>query len=680
MNTLFRLLPVVLAIGAVVDAHAAVSGVVVGSSGHYAGAKVCVDANRNGRCDASEPSSMTDASGAFSLRGSGPVVAEIAGSTPLTFRAPAAANSVVSAISTELQALIDANGGNFAAARVSLAARLRVTPAQIVEDFTLEANPEVKSLLQIENDQLLNRIGEAVKEADATGSLVKPLRNRLALDKIKNVVVIFAENRSFDNLFGLYPGANGIKDALKNYVPQKDRDGSTAMTWLPPVFGGVTAAGQPVTVTQAQTTHILPNAPFQIDAAMPPWGSPQTPQNIVTRDLYHRFFENQMQINGGANDGFAAWADSGGLVMGYYDGSKMALWDIARQYTLADNFFMGAFGGSFLNHQYLVCACAPEYPNADTAPAHPTVAVVNTDGDGRYLPSLALKPTSPASADNGAPVYVLSGNIAPYNYFGDKTFRAINTMQPSYQPSGNSWAASDATHLYADPAAATTLPPQAQTHIGDLLSAKGVDWVWYAGSWNDTLADRTKVYNAAFGNFQAHHQPFNYFADFDPQTHAADRAAHMKDYTDLVAAVTAGKLPAVSFYKPVGVLNEHAGYANVTDGDAHIADLIKKLKASPQWKHMLVIVTYDENGGFWDHVAPPKGDPVGPATRIPALIISPFARKGLVDHTQYDTASILRFITHRYSLPILNGLQVRDTAVTSSTGKPMGDFTNALSF
>ena len=66
---------------------------------------------------------------------------------------------------------------------------------------------------------------------------------------------------------------------------------------------------------------------------------------------------------------------------------------------------------------------------------------------------------------------------------------------------------------------------------------------------------------------------------------------------------------------------------------------------------MLVVVTYDENGGFWDHVAPPKGDRWGPGTRIPAIIVSPFAKQGYVDHTPYDTTSILRFITDRFDLP-----------------------------
>jgi phospholipase C len=93
---------------------------------------------------------------------------------------------------------------------------------------------------------------------------------------------------------------------------------------------------------------------------------------------------------------------------------------------------------------------------------------------------------------------------------------------------------------------------------------------------------------------------------------------------------------------------------------------------------MLVIVTYDENGGQWDHVAPPKGDRWGPGTRIPAIIVSPFARRHYVDHTQYDTASILRFLTKRFDLPMLPGLTLRDEARAKAGLAPLGDLTGAL--
>jgi acid phosphatase len=89
-------------------------------------------------------------------------------------------------------------------------------------------------------------------------------------------------------------------------------------------------------------------------------------------------------------------------------------------------------------------------------------------------------------------------------------------------------------------------------------------------------------------------------------------------------------------------------------------DLVAKLRASPQWKHMVIVITYDEFGGAWDHVAPPPGDLLGPGRRIPALIISPFAKHGTVDHTQYDTGSILRLITRRFDLDVLPGITRRD--------------------
>ncbi len=170
------------------------------------------------------------------------------------------------------------------------------------------------------------------------------------------------------------------------YAAQRDRDG-TVLATLPPTWGGVTAAGYTPVVTQAQSAG-LPNAPFSIEHAFTAQSGVTLPASVVTRDLYHRFFEHQMQIDGGKNDQYAAWSDAGGLTMGYYDTSGSALYALARQYVLADNFFQGAFGGSFLNHQYLICACAPQYPNADTAAAKPSIAVLDTDAAGHYLPRL----------------------------------------------------------------------------------------------------------------------------------------------------------------------------------------------------------------------------------------------------------------------------------------------------
>ncbi|PZP33958.1 MAG: acid phosphatase [Roseateles depolymerans] len=558
----------------------------------------------------------------------------------------------------------------------------------------MNTKPRVRTLIALAAQLALGGAACAA-EPSAADTLTTALR-----DKVQNIVVIYAENRAFDNLYGGFPGADGLRTVLgadgkpsAGYIVQKDRDGSV-LPVLPPVWGGVTAPGQQVVVTQAQSTG-LPNAPFDIGTAFKASANAELGLSSITRDLYHRFYENQMQINGGRNDKFAAWADSGALVMGHFDYSSSPLFKLAQQYTLADHFFQGAFGGSFLNHQYLICACAPEYPNADTAAAKPTISVVDKLPDGSYSAHLSVAPGAKASALDGAPRFVRSGNLTPANYFGDGKFYAVNTMQPAYQPSGNPPADIQGAHaLFADPDKPTTLPPQTQATIGDLLSARDVRWAWYGGAWHAASQDgqqapgvkRTVIYSGdangvattAAVDFQAHHQPFNYYASFDPLAQAANRAAHLKDYHDLVADAAAGRLPAVAFYKPEGLYNQHPGYANVADADQKIADLIARLQASPQWANMVIVLTYDENGGQWDHVAPPKADRLGPGTRIPAVVISPFSRKGTVDHTPYDTGSVLRLITRRFGLDVLPGLARRDAALKAAGSAPMGDLTNAL--
>jgi len=480
------------------------------------------------------------------------------------------------------------------------------------------------------------------------------------INNIETVVVIYAENRAFDNLYGSFPGANGLQNVKVEDAMQRDRDGSV-LSELPPIWGGLTAKGVTPPLTETETHH-LPNEPFAIDD---PNGF-NTPPSIATRDLWHLFYQNQMQIDGGRNDKFAAFADSGGLVMGHYDGSKLPLWNVAQKYVLADNFFQSGFGGSFYNHIRLICACTPVYPDADKGPAKGIIAAVEPDGV-----SLTLAPNSPKSALEGPPKFVNNGQITP-------DFYAINTMQPPYQPSANP-PAKDGDPRYADPNIPTTLPPQHDVTIGDLLSLKAITWAWYAGAWQDALnGDRSKP----VPNFQFHHQPFNYFAQYAPGT--AARAEHLKDGgmggVEFIRDIDAGKLPQVTFYKPQGNLNEHPGYTDAMAGDQHIADVVAHLEKSPQWAHMLVVVTYDENGGLWDHVAPPKADRWGPGSRIPALIISPYAKMGTVDHTLYDTNSILRFITRRFNLPILAGIAERDTALNANNEPPLGDLTEALKF
>jgi acid phosphatase len=459
----------------------------------------------------------------------------------------------------------------------------------------------------------------------------------VALARIRHIVVIYGENRSFDNLYGLFPGADGIGQASAEARTQRDHDGSILPT-LPPVWNANGTDFDPRFGTK------LANGPFRIDAQ-----PARLPLSVPTRDLMHRYYQSVEQIDGGRNDRFAAVSDAGGLTMGYYDGSSMALWQIAREFTLADHFFMGTFGGSFINHIWLACGCVARYPDA------PEPLKSRLDEQGRLL----RKAGSASSALAGPVQWEQDGALTPDGY-------AVNTMQPPYQPSGIAPAPGGDPQL-ADPARGP-LPPQDAPTIGDRLTERAVNWAWYAGAWTRAQADSSRPGGASRGviysnkpgsaNFQPHHQPYNYFRRYAPGT--AARREHLKDLSDLLEDIERDQLPQVAFYKPAGAQNQHPGYTDVLSGDRHIAELIRKIQASRAWDSTLIIVTYDENGGFWDHVAPPSGpgygDRWGPGTRVPAILISPLVKKGFVDHTPYDSGSILRLITRRFELaPLTDG-------------------------
>lgn len=430
--------------------------------------------------------------------------------------------------------------------------------------------------------------------ASSTEAVVK---TPAGLDKIGHIIVIYLENHSFDNLYGNYPNpeVEGLSKAKPERTLQTDREGKL-YAQLPQVsikdkLGHKSA--------DPRFPPVLPNRPFAIDALV------QT--DDIIPDLSHGFYQHQQQINQGRMDRFAAISFAGGLTMGYFKG-PLPLWDYARRFTLADHFFQAAFGGSFINHQWLICACTPRYENA---PAAVTAALAP---DGQLL---------------------TDGPVSPDGF-------AVNTIEPKLGP--------HAPGIREE----RLLPPQTAATIGDRLSEKGVDWAWYSGGWNDAeagIADRS---------FQYHHQPFAFYARYAPGK--AERGRHLKDLADLLAGLERGQLPPVVFYKPIGSLNEHPGYAELQAGERHVAWLLDKIEHSPMWKDSVVIVTYDEYGGFWDHLPPPVVDRWGPGSRIPALVISPFANGGQIDHTVYDTTSILKLIENRHHLKPLSR---RDAEATS---------------
>jgi phospholipase C len=549
------------------------------------------------------------------------------------------------------------------------------------------------------------------------------------LSAFDHLVVIYEENHSFDNLYGSWApiggdtvdGLAGADDTTQvdqhgkplgcllqldaNLVPStatvKWLDGSEHPGLTSQACTGTTPTGS------AFASHFADSAPFRITQYIKPTDRTCAPETMqatngvqkgdpkglpggCTRDLVHRFYQEQYQLDGGRMDRYVTGSDAAGLTMGHYDTAALPIYQYLHApnhppYVLTDHFFQGAFGGSFLNHQYLIAGRAPHYDTGSAAnpPAGFNSALdpngFPTDKNPLYQPVPMSKYndgvlTAPCLVGrpgvNGLPVDITDRACGNY---------AVNTVQPSWQPAGSGSVLPPIND--SDPTR-----PMYQTNIGDELSRAGMSWAWYAGGW-DNAAGHVHGRGWTNGNdgktclddehspkavypycadalFQFHHQPFNYFANYAP---GKPGRAHLQDEQDFYEALRAGRLPAVSFVKPAGEENEHPGYASTENGESHLIDLLQRIARSPQAGRTLVLVTYDEFGGTWDHVAPPgqgnhdgPADAYGPGTRVPALVIGGPLRKSAVDHTSYDTTSVLATIEHRWHLAALG---TRDGAV-----------------
>ena len=421
-----------------------------------------------------------------------------------------------------------------------------------------------------------------------------PVASASGLNKLNHVVVILQENWSFDSLYGEFPGANGIPEDGPP-IQQLDKQNQPYITLPQPKD-----TNQKPIAADGRFPANLPVRPFDIDQYVAP--------NQLIGDLTQRFYQEQQQIDGGKMDKFVAENQTDGLTLGYYNATILPEGQLAKQYTLADNFFHAAFGGSMLNHFWLVAAATPQWSNAPAG----MVAQVGPDG-----------------------ALVKDGAVTPDGYL-------VNTAFPANGP-----------HPATVTDTAQLVPPLTLPTIGERLDEKNISWGWFSGGWNDAVAGHPDPL------FQFNHQPFAYFAKYGNGT--PGQAAHLHDEQDFLRAAHDNTLPAVAFVKPAGADNEHPGYADLARGQQHVADLVKAVQQSPAWADTAIIVTYDESGGFWDHVAPPKGDRWGPGTRVPAIVISPYAKKGFVDHTQYDSTSILKLIEERWTLAPLG---TRDAAAT----------------
>ena len=336
----------------------------------------------------------------------------------------------------------------------------------------------------------------------------------------------------------------------------------------------------------------LPNAPFDLQ--------PYLPMNRITGDAIHHFYQEQYQINGGLMNRFAPFSNAGGFAMSYYDITPTSMGSLSKEFTLCDHWFHSCYGGSMCGALWLFTSQMPVWPNA----AETIVA--------RLLPS---------------GIMIKDGLVSSDGY-------AINDSEPFYPP-----------YKKGTPID-RRLPPQNYKTIGDLLSEKGISWRWYAEGWTRALQ------GVPDPTFAFHHQAPVFFTQFAPGTKM--REEHLFDLEQFYDDLENNHVPSVSFIRSIDHFSQHPGDGSLIEGLDWCANFIKKIQKSSIWKECAIIVAYDENGGRWDHVSPPVVDRFGPATRVPAVIISPYAKRGYIDHTSYETVSILKFIEERWELPPLS--------------------------
>jgi phospholipase C len=374
---------------------------------------------------------------------------------------------------------------------------------------------------------------------------------------IKNVVVIVQENRSLENFFTGYPGANAPTSGCA--IPH----GTPQARVIRQVVRRASSSGCPpgdISVPLKQITF------DGVDG-----------HNI---DLAHNWDSSMADYDKGKMDGFSKWGKPGQYAAySYVEQSQIApYWDIAEQYVLADEMFPTEFGGSFTAHLTLVAG-------TDNIKQKPSEAEVDFPTE---------VPDDCDSQPGTVSSYLTAGSPHPYK---------------------------DTEHRFKGP-----FPCFSQWDtMANVLDKAGVSWKYYA----------TKLLDGGLWEPYEAMKYVRYGPDWNtdiiaPQTRVLSDAAN-------------GNLASVNWVSPSHADSDHPAYHSDL-GPSWVASVVNAVGESSYWNSTAIIILWDDWGGWYDNSTPPQLDYRGLGLRVPCLIISPYAKQGYVDHTQYEFGSILKFI------------------------------------
>jgi phospholipase C len=358
----------------------------------------------------------------------------------------------------------------------------------------------------------------------------------LARRKIEHVVFIIKENRTFDQLFGRFPGADGVTK-------------------------GTTCSGKTIPLERAKDS---------------------------TPDAGHSFINGVTAINGGKMNCFEPQGYNQ-----YLEQDIPNYWAYARRFALADRFFSSIYGPTGIEHLWTFAAQSDRFTDHERPGQFATGQREFCDDPFEQMWSFQeLTPAEEAEAfrlEEGGEV-------------GAEELRRLWTLR---------WPCTDVE----------VLP--------DLLDRAGLTWREYRGD-NQWVQPLRIVRHVRFS------QMWN----------------NVVPDTEFVTDVRGGRLPAVSWLTPSFGLSDHPP-ASICAGENWLVDVLNELGTSRYWANTAVVVTWDDFGGFYDHVAPPHVDIYGLGPRVPAIVISPYARRGFLDHHVMEFSSVLRFIEKIFRLPAM---------------------------
>ncbi|MBI1422339.1 MAG: phosphoesterase [Gammaproteobacteria bacterium] len=524
-------------------------------------------------------------------------------------------------------------------------------------------------------------------------TLLSPLAMAMAYDRdayrtstpIKHVIVVVGENHTFDNLFGGYQPQHGqhIDNLLSKGIINNDGTpgpnfsagaqqtaSDTDAYRIDPEHTGpfaslpqpntTYATGLPGNVADNRFPADLPNGPFQI--------THYVPYDAFTGDPMHRFFQMWQQYDKGRNDLFPWVAttasigpsnadfspsptepDQGGESMGFYNmstGDAAGFKSLADNYAISDNYHQAIMGGTGANFIALVTADVGFHTDNGMADVPPANQIENPDpqpGLNNWYTEDGYRGGSYVNcADESQPgVAAITDYLhsLPYKPFRNgncaaDTYYLVNNYNLGYKYDGTPAALG---------AAQFTLPPQTIPTIADALADKGISWKYYSGG---------RVPNAAPTN--------NYCGICDPligftSIMTTSLKNNLQGVEQFYSDVASGNLPAVSYVRPFEIEAGHPANSVVANYETFVTDLIARVQANKAlWANTAILITTDEGGGYYDSGYIQPIDFFGDGTRIPMIAVSPYARKGFVDHTYYDHASVLKFIERNWDLAPLS--------------------------